>query len=340
VTANERALVDLYAGAIASPTGDADAPFSALVPLLNPDFAVFAFPGMILAHKPARIVEAHYLLFGGFDDRKMVMSRVFRTSSEQTIEWVMTATHAREWAGIGATHKPVAIKGLTLLWTKDDGSLTDLHVYFDVALLKAQLSGVGPKELLAIPPASVPTDTRQIFEQTADDQETVNADLVRSWHGALEDNKESAYLAALADGVEVYTLESASPARGKDEQKKYYRAAHKAIGQLDTMVSASWGIGQYVIVEYEIDGYQLAPFSWIPALASVPASMQLAHFDLVDICEVRDGKIQRVWRYDNPGQVHRALVSPTPRAIPTPTPTTTPTPPQTRTSTTTPARTP
>jgi hypothetical protein len=92
--------------------------------------------------------------------------------------------------------------------------------------------------------------------------------------------------------------------KGKDDVRKYYRATHKAIGQLDTTVNNDWGVAQYAIVEYDIDGEQLGAFSWIPLLAAVPArTTQLAHFDIVDVCEIRDGKIAHVWRYDNPTQV-------------------------------------
>jgi hypothetical protein len=59
-----------------------------------------------------------------------------------------------------------------------------------------------------------------------------------------------------------------------------------------------WGVGKFAIVEYSIAGEQIGPIQWIPAQRD-----KVVRFELVDICELRDGKIARVWRYDNPGQV-------------------------------------
>lgn len=306
VTAKERALPDLYARALSSSSPDAGAPFSGLAPLLNPDLAQFSSPGLPPAHDPAGIVAAHASLFGAFDDRQLTLTRVWRTPNEQSLEWVMTGKHARDWMGVAATQKPVAFKGLTLLWTKDDGTLIDIHVYFDVGLLKAQLSGSGPKDLLALPPPTPPTGPAQVFEQTQTGSvdEQSNVAVVKARLSALENNKEPDYLATLADDVEVYTLESSSPMIGKDDARKYFKATHKAIGQLDTTVNNAWGVAAYAVVEYDLDGEQLGPFSWIPLLAPLPANTtQLAHFDLVDVCEIQGGKITRVWRYDSPAEV-------------------------------------
>ena len=266
VTAKERALPDLYARALSSPSGDAGTPFAELAPLMNADLAGFSSPGAAPSHEPAAIVAAHDKLFGAFDDRKMTLSRVWRTPSEQTIEWTMTGTHAREWKGVAPTHRPVAIKGVTLLWTKDDGSITDLHVYFDVAVVKAQL-GVGPKELQALPPTTPPTGSPQLIEQTqtGSADENKNVAVVKSALDALENHHEPGYVDAMADDVEVYTLERATSARGKGDAKAYYRAMRKAIGQLDTTVINAWGVAEYAIVEYSIAGEQLGPIGWIPA---------------------------------------------------------------------------
>jgi hypothetical protein len=321
VTEKERALPGLYAEALSSGPPDAGAPFARLLPLLNPELVEFWSPGMPPAHEPANILAAHDALFGAFDDRKMELTRVWRTPNEQSIEWVMTGKQARDWMGIAATQKPVAFTGLTLLWTKDDGTIVDIHVYFDVGLLKVQLGAPGPKELLALPPPSPSSGPVQVFEPaaTSSDQPDAGKDgsgnvgVVKAWLDALENSKESDYVAALAEGAEIYTLQRALPMRGAEDAKKYFRATHKAIGQLDTIVNNAWGVAQYVVVEYDLDGEQLGAFSWIPLLASAPVrNTQVAHFDIVDVCETRGGKISRIWRYDNPAQMLTSLPVPPP----------------------------
>lgn len=292
LTAKERALPDQYCSAVASPR------FAGLAALLDED-ADFASPGLDNAHGREQVVRAHDLLLGAFDNRKMAQSRVWRTPSEQTIEWTFTGEHARDWLGVPATHKTVTFKGVTLLWTKDNGSISDVHVYFDDAVVKAQL-GVGPKELLQLTPPSSTAGAAQVFEQTpgGSADQTVNVNAVKSALDALENNNAPAYVGAMTDDVEVYTAARPTPARGKADAKAYYNAMHKAIGQLDTTISAAWGVGQFAIVEYSIAGEQLGPLQWIAAQRD-----KVIRLDLVDICEIRDQKIERIWRYDNPSQI-------------------------------------
>jgi ketosteroid isomerase-like protein/predicted ester cyclase len=292
VTAKERALPAAYATALAAPG------LAPLGPLLD-DEVHFVSPGMDDVHGRDAVVRAHDALFGAFDDRKISTDRVWRTPNEQTIEWTMTGTQARDWMKVSATHKPVAFRGLSLLWTTDNGSITDVHVYVDVAIVKAQL-GVGPKELLMQPPAQPPAGPTQVYEQaqTGPSGDKSHVAAVQSWLDALENNNEAGYLGAVTDDVEVHTSERPQPLRGKEEAKAYYRATRRAIGQLDTTVENGWGVAPFVVVEYSIAGEQLGPIGWVPAQRD-----KVDRLEVVDICELADGKIARVWRYDNPAQI-------------------------------------
>lgn len=297
-TAKERELPALWARAIAS--GGQGAPFSGLTPLLDPDLAQFSSPGTQPAHEPAGIVAAHADIFGSFDDRKLQLTRVWRTPSEQSFEWIFTGTSARDWKGVAAAHKPISFKGMTLIWTKDDGSISDIHVYYDVAVVKAQLGAPTPKELTGLPAPSAPAGDAQVFEQASPPTATETNDvaLVRGALDALENNNEAGYLGAMSDDYQIETLERTQPGKGKDEAKNYYRTMHKAVGQLDTNVTAAWGVGTYALVEYSISGEQLGPIGWIPAQRD-----HVIRFEVVDVCEIENGKIAHVWRYDNPGEI-------------------------------------
>jgi steroid delta-isomerase-like uncharacterized protein len=289
-TPKERALGEQYVKALAA------ADFAQLPALLDAD-SHFAFPGMSDARGHDAVVKAHQALFGAFDQRAVGVSRVWRTDSEQTVEWTLTGTQARDWMGVPATHKPVAIKGLTLLWTKDDGIITDVHVYFDVAAVQAQL-GVGPKELLALPAPALPAGAPEVYEQTGLPQEQMDVTVARAKLDALESNNEAGYLATMTDDIELHTLERGQPMRGKDDAKAYFRSMRKAITQLDTTIDDAWGVTTYAVVEYFIAGEQLGPLGWIPAQRD-----RVVRLQIVDVDEIRDGKIARVWRYDNPAQI-------------------------------------
>jgi len=285
-TAKERGVAEAYAAALGTPA------FAQLGPLLDED-AHFSFPGADDARGRSQVVHAHDLLFGAFDQRRFVTTRVLRTASEQTTEWTMAGTHARDWMRVVATQKPVSIRGLTLVWTKDDGSILDVHVYFDVAAVKAQL-GAAPKGLVAIPPPAMPTEPPQVVDQTG--KEPDNVGTVRTALDAFEKN-EAMYLGALTDDVEVHTIERAEPTHTKDEARAYYKAMHKAITQLDTTVTDGWSIAQYAVVEYTIAGEQLGPIGWVPAQKDA-----VIRLHLVEVNELRDGRIARIWRYDNPAE--------------------------------------
>jgi ketosteroid isomerase-like protein len=286
-TEKERTLGADYATSLASPA------FAQLSPLVDDD-ARFTFPGTDDAHGRNSVVHAHDVLFGAFDQRKVVATRVWRTASQQTVEWSMSGVQARDWMRVPATQKPVTISGLSLLWTKDDGSISDIHLYFDVAAVKAQL-GAGPKGLAAFTPPAVPAGAPQFIDRNGKDDNTV--DVVKAALDALENN-EPAYLAALTDDVEVHTLERPEPAHGKDDARAYFKAMHKSIAQLDTTVDNGWGIATYAVVEYTIAGEQLAPIGWVPAQKE-----SVVRLHVVDVNELRDGRIARVWRYDNPSEL-------------------------------------
>lgn len=289
VTVSERQAAEQYAAALASPG------FAALGPKLDSD-AHFTFPGAADARARDGVLRAHDTLLGAFDRRAVVVSRVWRTANEQTVEWTLTGVQTRDWMGVAATQKPVVIRGISLLWTKDDGTITDVHMVFDAALVKAQL-GVGPKELLGVPPPAVPTGAPQTFDQGSTPEEAGNVAIVRSWLDLLEGNNEGAYLAPTTDDVTIETAERPA-AHGKDELRAYFKAMHKAIGQLDTTVDNAWGIGRFVIIEYTIAGEQIGPLGWIPAQRD-----KVFRLDNVSIAELAGGKIAHVWRYEDPGQM-------------------------------------
>jgi steroid delta-isomerase-like uncharacterized protein len=289
-TAKERAVAEGYASALTAPD------FPRLGSLLDPD-AHFAFPGMAEAYDRDAVVKAHAALFGAFDQRALGLSRIWRTDRQQTLEWTMTGVQARDWMGVPATHKPVGVRGLTLLSTKDDGTITDVHVYFDVMVVKAQL-GAGPKELENLPLPSIPAAPPQVFEQTGSPDEAANVTAVRAHLDALEKKDEAAFLGTVTDDVQIETLGRAQPMRGKDDVKAYFKAMHKAIGQLDTTLDNAWGVTRFAIVEYFISGEQLGPIGWIPAQRDKVLKLQVA-----DVVEVTGGKIAHIWRYDDPAQI-------------------------------------
>ena len=295
LTARERDVAARYVAALAAPD------FAPLAAELEDD-AHFTFPGRDDVHGRTAVVRAHDMLIGAFANRHVTTTRIFRTTSEQTVEWTMTGTQTREWMGVAATNKPVTIRALSLLFTKDDGSVTDVHVYFDVAAVRAQL-GVGPKELLAAlaptPQASPALSDAgtlpgvEALDQTGSQDEKTNFAMLRGALDALETDNLAAYEGAFADDVRIVTSERGQPA-GKADLAAYFKTMRRAIGQLDTTVTDGWGVASYAVAEYTIAGEQRGAIGWIPA------NEKAIRFHIVDVAAIANGKIVRIWRYENP----------------------------------------
>lgn len=299
-TEKERAVADAYIKALASPR------LGALGPMLDEE-ALFAFGAQSLRGRE-RVVKAHEDLFGAFDGRRFVASRVWLTDSRSTlntqaIEWTMTGTQAHEWMKIPPTGKNVAIKGLTLLWTTDEGVVTEIHVYFDEDVVRAEL-GAGPAELQKLPPPVAAPGPPAVREREGKPDETSNVASLRAMLQALEDNQESAFVSKVADDLAVETLGEPEPLRGKEAARAYFKNVHRSVRQIDTVVLNAWGVGAFAIVEYSVTGLQVAPlFRVVPAK---DGSLHPLHSQFVDIAEFRDGKIARIWRYSDPASF-RAL---------------------------------
>jgi hypothetical protein len=281
-TKKEHEIADNYLAALA-----ADA--SALGPVLSDDVH-FTLAGLVTTDAIGRrdVIAAHDKLFGHFEHKRFVASRVLVTSDTQSIEWTLTAQDK-------TTGKPIGVRGLALVTTKDDGTIRDIHLCFDQGILQAQLTG-APKELAKLPLATPPPGPREDGEQTNSQEEAANVKVFAAAIDAL-DNNEAGFAAAFADSVDVSTLRSVTPMVGKKHVLAYYRTMHATIDGLDATIDNRWGVGKYAIVEYHVVGRQRAKYEYVPVKDPV------IKLYFLEIAELRDGKVARLWRYDNPIQV-------------------------------------
>jgi steroid delta-isomerase-like uncharacterized protein len=292
ITAQERAIADRYLAALASPQCEK-------VASLLDEAAHFSFAGQETLG-PAAVVRHHADVFAAFAPRNFRVTRLWITASEQAIEWIMTGTQAGTWLGLPASARSVVIRGLSLVGTSDDGLIAEIRMYFDQAVVKGQL-GVGPAELLALPPPAASDAPPLVVEEPVADHDATNTGVMRMMLQDLEDKKESDFLATLADGIQVFTQDRAEPMTGKDAARGYYKTLHRAIRQLDTVIENAWDVGQFAVVEYSITGVQRGPLGRIQLVPDRALNLRFT-----DIAELHDGKITRIWRYDGLG----ALASP------------------------------
>jgi len=285
-------VASVYTAGLASPQ------FASLSAALE-DGVTASFPGLPVAVGRAQVTALHGLLFGAFDDRVVHVRRVLKAADAEVIEWTITGVQARDWMGMTATRAPVVIEGVTLLWAGADHGISDVHVYCDIARVKAEL-GAGPAELRGLPAPPVPTGPTERATQTESSTELGDVMIVRTELDALELGDRRRYLATMADDVTVRSVEIAEVASGKTDVGRYYDGLHKAIASLDAAVSNVWGIGEFVVVEYSIRGLQTSPLYWVPATT---AHDRVVTLHLVDVVDLRDERIRHISRYDDPEEV-------------------------------------
>jgi ketosteroid isomerase-like protein len=282
-TQREREVAQAYLEALSS------SGFAKLLPLLSEEVHFTAGDGRD-ALGPEAVVKAHDARLGRLEERRFTPTRVLQAESSLVLEWTLTAVY-------GASHRSVGLRGVALLWTKDSGAITDVHLLFDEAVLRAQL-GEGPKGLAALALPAAPTGPPERFERAGSAQEDRGAATVRRSLDALENNDEPGYLATMTDDVEWVTPEATLPLHGAAVPRGYFRTMRKAVGNLDTQIDHAWSAGPYVAVEYRITGEQRGPIGWVPAQKN-----RLVELRVIDVCELRDAKIVRLWRYEDPASI-------------------------------------
>ncbi len=262
----------------------------ALTPLFDAE-ADMSFPGMPDASDRDGLLKALGDLLGPFSDRKYAPSRIWQSGEAAVVEWTMTATQSGEWMGVKPTGKQVAIRGVSLFWFSLNGSINDLHLYFDPGAILAQL-GAAPKGVEAGPPPQLAT-TPQVFVAAGSEQEKKDVHVLNASYDALELKNEAGFLAPFADDVEVIRLDRTAPERGKEERRKLAKWISRGLSSLAQNPLNAWGVGPYVIEEYTITGVNSGP------IGGVPPSGHSVRLHLVDIVEMRDEKIVREWTYGN-----------------------------------------
>jgi steroid delta-isomerase-like uncharacterized protein len=243
--------------------------------------------------------------FDGFSATKLGFSRVWTKGDVMAVEWTVTSKHTGEFMGIKASNKDTGLQGMSVLWLNADGTIKADHRYSDMATNMAQ---IGASKEKARPVATMPANTEWIAAKDGDDK---NLDVVKKMYtlidGGADKEKEVWALATDDFSADDYTM----PATMKrPDAQKFFQMIFKAFPDLKQSISNTWAIGDYVIVEGVMNGTHKGPLMGIPATKKTIA----AHF--VDVSQVKDGKIAKVWSYSNSVEMmtQLGLVKPPPAA--------------------------
>ena len=269
--------------------GEGDA--KALAALFDPDVD-FSFPGMSGATDRNGTLQALVELFGAFSARKYAPTRLWQIGEVAVVEWTMTGLQSGSWMGVNPTDKPVAIRGVSLLWFNLNGLIGDVHVYFDCGAVLAEL-GAAPNAAIQTGPIPILAPSPEVTVASGTPEEKANIAVVNASWDALEVKNEAGYLAPFADDVEVTRFDRVSPERGKDARRKFFRWVTTGLSSLAQTPLNAWGAGNFVIEEYTINGVHSGK------LTQAPPSGHTLRLDFLDVYEMHDGKLTRAWTYGN-----------------------------------------
>jgi steroid delta-isomerase-like uncharacterized protein/uncharacterized protein (TIGR02246 family) len=245
--------------------------------------------------------------FETFSKIKLGFRRVWIKGDVLVLEWVINGTHSGDLFGVKGKENPIGHYGLSLVWFDENGKVKRENRYGELGAVLTQADGKQKaKEIPTVPAAA------EMIPAKGSPEEDKLLEAAKGLHAAVEKKSEADFLALVSDDFVYEGVVGFDQIKGKADTKKFFGGLTKAFPDIKFSPSAAWAIGDYVIVEYQMSGTHKA------ALGTVPASKKPVNVHLVDVAQIKDGKVQRAWTYQNSveflsqvGQVNVAVVNPT-----------------------------
>ena len=234
--------------------------------------------------------------FQTFSKVRLGFRRVWMKDKIVVLEWVIQGKHSGELFGIKGRENPIGHAGLSIVTFNDEGKVQSERRYGDLGSVGSQL-GLTKEKTETIP--SVP-DSTDVYksnpEADAKTEARVNAALL------VFDKKNPAELdAVIQDDVEYEGPITANTVKGRANLKNTFAAFHKAFPDAKMTRSLVMGIGDFGVVEYEMTGTQQGP------IGNIKATKKAVRLHAVDIIELKQSKISRVWTFRNSTELLQQL---------------------------------
>jgi steroid delta-isomerase-like uncharacterized protein len=235
--------------------------------------------------------------FETFKDIKLGFSRVWAKNETMVIEWVINGKHHGELFGVKGTEQPIGHYGLSIITFNPDGKVVREDRYGELGAVMSQVGGKGKARPIPAVPAAP-----EVFAATGGDGETKNVEIAKNALGALEPKGEEKFTSLLSDDIEHDGLFALETTKGKADAKKFFKSFTTAFPDAKFDVKRAIGIGdQWVIVESTMKGTNKGQ------LGPLPATKRPVDIHLADVFRIKDGKINRVWTYQNSLELQEQL---------------------------------
>jgi predicted ester cyclase len=237
------------------------------------------------------IVAEYQRWLDGMKDLKFQVGRVFQNGDVVVAEWAFSGTHTGDFLGVKATQSPVGAAGASVLTFDAGGHVVAEGRFFDIATIRKQDDKHAKAGSFRAPPP-LPVSVEPHVAKTAPDGEAQLA-VARALYAALDGDREADALALESDEVAIDDFAWPRPLKGKQGARTLfdeYESAMPNASSTTTMFAAD----DYVIATRTARTTKKRPSA--------------EHF--VDVLEIRDGKIARVWSWSNPAERSAPVVAP------------------------------
>jgi predicted ester cyclase len=234
--------------------------------------------------------------FRTFGKIKIGFRRVWIKDKTIVLEWVINGTHTGELFGRKMPETPIGHYGLSIVTMNDDGKVVTERRYGDLGVVATQV-GATKEKPRAIP--QLPDSTDILESKGAEDAKAESA--AGAYLGTYAKKADGAYEALFTDGAEVDGILHVDPVKGKGEAKKAFNAMLKAFPDLKLSPTLLLGIGDTAVIEYFMSGTNSGP------LGARAATKKNVNTHAVDILHLKDGKLERVWTYQNSSELMSQL---------------------------------
>ncbi|MBS2013687.1 MAG: ester cyclase [Deltaproteobacteria bacterium] len=256
--------------------------------------AVISVAGLNEVNGRAAIEQNMTEWFEVFSKAKLGFSRVWVKGDTMALEWVINGTHHGELFGVKGTEQPIGHFGLSIVKFNQDGKVTSEHRYGELGTVMTQVGGKAKPR----PIPEVPKAPETIL---AKGDEEKNLAVAKAALTALESKKDADFASALTDDIEHDGMFHLETTKGKEEAKKFFKSFTTAFPDAKFEITNAMAIGDYVIAESMLKATHKGQLGTI-APTKRPVAIHLA-----DIFKIKDGKLARVWTYQNSLEMQHQL---------------------------------
>jgi ketosteroid isomerase-like protein len=258
-----------------------------------------AFPGFPDAKGRQAVEEAARSFWAEFPDAKHAWSRTWRTPGVAIVESAWTGTNTGPLEETKPTLRAADGIALTLTWFAPDGLVREQHIYSDAAKVEIELGRIHGKGRTF---EGLPTSHEE-HSATGTVVEQANLELVKGGVLHATEGDWKAFLAWTAEDVEYVDFTQPGSWKGRAAAEKWFHTLRTIpSGSVEVALNA-WGIEDYVIREYAA-----APFEVDDEFTGgkprthpsrAPESKGPHRSSGVEVLQIREGKLVRVWGYAN-----------------------------------------